>query len=244
MEKKLYVVGIGPGTYEQMTIKAETALKECALITGYTVYVDLIREYFPEKEYLTTAMTQETERCRMALEEADKGKCTAMICSGDSGVYGMAGLIFQMALEFPEVEIEVIPGVTAALSGSAVLGAPLGHDFAVISLSDLLTPMEVIEKRLACAAAGDFAVCLYNPSSRKRADYLKRACDILLTYKAETTVCGLVQNIGRQGESMKIMTLAALRETQTDMFTTVFIGNSNTKEISGRMVTPRGYKNV
>lgn len=227
-----------------MIIKAERALRECELIAGYTVYADLVREHFPEKEFLTTPMKQEAKRCRMALGEADKGRCVAMVCSGDGGVYGMAGLICQMAAEFPEVEIEIIPGVTAALSGGAVLGAPLGHDFAVISLSDLLTPMDVIERRLTCAAEGDFAICIYNPSSRKRADYLRRACEILLKYKAEDTVCGLVRNIGRDGETVKIMTLARLKDEETDMFTTVFIGNSNTREISGRMVTPRGYRDV
>lgn len=244
MEKKLYVVGLGPGAHDQMTIKAERALRECELIAGYTVYADLVREYFPEKEFLTTPMKQEAKRCRMALVEADRGRRVAMVCSGDGGVYGMAGLICQMAAEFPEVEIEIISGVTAALSGGAVLGAPLGHDFAVISLSDLLTPMDVIERRLLCAAEGDFAICIYNPSSRKRADYLRRACEILLKYKAEDTVCGLVRNIGRDGETVKIMTLARLKDEETDMFTTVFIGNSNTREISGRMVTPRGYRDV
>lgn len=241
-EKKLYVIGIGPGSYDQMTIRAEKALKECSVIAGYTVYVDLVREYFPDKKFLTTSMKQETSRCEMALREADKGSSVAMICSGDSGVYGMAGLILQMASDFPEVEIQMIPGVTAALSGGAVLGAPLGHDFAVISLSDLLTPMDVIEKRLRCAAAGDFAICLYNPSSRKRADYLRLACEIMLEYKSEDTICGIVKNIDREGQSMEIMTLLRLRDAQADMFTTVYIGNCETKEITGRMVTPRGYR--
>lgn len=172
LKKKLYVVGIGPGAYEQMTIRAAQVLEECSVIAGYTVYIDLIKEHFPGREFLTTPMRQEKERCLMALETASRGKVTAMICSGDSGVYGMAGLILLLAAGFPDVEVEVIPGVTAALSGGAVLGAPLGHDFAVISLSDLLTPMEVIEKRLRAAAEGDFNICLYNPASRKRSDYL------------------------------------------------------------------------
>lgn len=243
-EKKLYVIGIGPGAYEQMTIQAVQALERCQVIAGYTVYVDLIKPYFPDKEYLTTAMTQEAERCRMALCEADKGKSVAMICSGDSGVYGMAGLILQLAAEFAEVKIQMIAGVTAALSGGAVLGAPLGHDFAVISLSDLLTPMELIEKRIRCAAEADFAICIYNPSSRKRGDYLKRVCDIMLACRSEHTVCGMVRNIGRDGETMIVLTLKELRDTKTDMFTTVFIGNSRTENIGGRMVTPRGYKDV
>ncbi len=241
---KLYVVGIGPGAYEQMTIRAERVIKECSVIAGYTVYIDLIKEFFPDKELLTTPMRREKERCIMALESASGGKVTAMICSGDSGVYGMAGLILELAPEYPGVEIEIIPGVTAALSGGAVLGAPLGHDFAVISLSDLLTPMETINRRLKAAAEGDFNICLYNPSSRKRSGYLKQACEILLCYKDERTVCGLVKNIGREGETMEVMTLRELKDADADMFTTVFIGNRMTRDIGGRMVTPRGYKDV
>lgn len=241
---KLYVIGIGPGSYEDMTIRAVNALNDSEIIVGYTVYVDLLREHFPEKEMLTTPMRQEQERCQMAILKALEGKRVAMVCSGDSGVYGMSGLILQLAKESPDLEIEVIPGVTAALSGGAVLGAPLGHDFAVISLSDLLTPMELIEDRLKNSAHSDMVICLYNPSSKKRADYLKNACDIVLQHQKPETVCGLVRNIGRDGEEMEVLTLSQLKDTNVDMFTTVYIGNSMTREINGRMVTPRGYKNV
>lgn len=151
--KKIYVVGIGPGEYEQMTIRAVKALESCDVIIGYTVYVDLVREHFAGKEFLTTPMKQEIERCRMAFEKAEEGKTTAMICSGDAGVYGMSGLMLEIGQEYPDVEVECIPGVTAAIGGAAVLGAPLIHDFALISLSDLLTPWEKIEKRLLAAAA-------------------------------------------------------------------------------------------
>lgn len=245
-EKKtiLYVVGIGPGDREQMTAQARRVLETCQVIAGYTVYVELVREQFPHKEFLVTSMTKEADRCRMALSSAAAGKTTAMICSGDSVVYGMAGLILQMASEFPAVQVQVIPGVTAALSGGALLGAPLGHDFAVISLSDLLTPMDVIEKRLRCAAEGDFVICLYNPGSKKRSSYLKRACELLLGIKSGKTVCGLVRNIGREGEAVELTTLGELSHRTADMFTTVFIGNRQTRELSGKMVTPRGYKNV
>ena len=154
----------------------------------------------------------------------------------------MAGPVLQMAEDFTEVEVEVIPGVTAALAGAAVLGAPLMHDFAVISLSDLLTPWPVIEKRLSCAGAGDFVLCLYNPMSKKRRDHLRRACVILLKYRSGDTVCGWVKNIGREGQEHRLVSLAELREEQVDMFTTVFIGSQSTREISGRMVTPRGYE--
>lgn len=239
--KKIYVIGLGPGSYENLTIKADRALQEVDVVIGYTVYVDLVKEYYPDKEFMTTSMKKEVERCKMAFEEAQKGKKVAMVCSGDAGVYGMAGLMYQIGEDYPEVELSVIPGITAALGGSAVLGAPLTHDFAVISLSDLLTPWEKIVERLNDAAKGDFCICLYNPSSQKRYDYLQKACDIFLKYKDKNTVCGYVQNIGRDGENMKIMTLQELRDTPVDMFTTVFIGNHETKVIDGHMVTPRGY---
>ena len=155
----------------------------------------------------------------------------------------MAGLLLEVAEESPGTEVVVVPGITAALSGAAVLGAPLIHDFAVVSLSDLLTPWEKIEKRLEAAARADFCICLYNPSSRKRSDYLRRACEILLKEKRPETVCGTVRNIGREGESYSLYTLEQLRDVETDMFTTVFIGNSQTKNVNGRMVTPRGYGN-
>lgn len=241
---KLYVVGIGPGNYEQMTIEAYNVLKSCDIIVGYTVYVDLVKEHFSDKEFLTTPMTREVERCELAFEKAAQGYTTAMICSGDAGVYGMSGLILEIGQRYKQVETCIIPGVTAALSGAGVLGAPLIHDFAVISLSDLLTPMEKIEKRLECAAMSDFVICLYNPSSKKRHDYLQRACDIVLQHASKDTVCGYVKNIGRAGEESVILTLKELRDCNVDMFTTVFIGNSQTKEINGKMVTPRGYKNV
>ena len=241
---KLYVVGIGPGEYEQMTIKAAETLKNCDTIIGYTVYVDLVKEHFPGKEFLTTPMTKEVDRCVMAFDEAMKGKTVAMICSGDAGVYGMTGLIYEIGERYPDVEVEVVTGVTAAIGGAGVLGAPLIHDFAVISLSDLLTPWEKIEKRLLNAAEADFCTVLYNPSSKKRKDYLRKACDLTMQYKSPETVCGIVANIGREGETVKVMTLKELRDTQVDMFTTVFIGNSQTKRIGDKMVTPRGYRNV
>lgn len=243
----LYVVGIGPGRIEGMTLEAHDILEKCDIIAGYTVYTDLLKEYFPDKEYYSTPMKQEAERCRWALAKAARGYETAFVCSGDSGIYGMAGLICQIQAameEAKEVEIRIIPGVTAANSGAACLGAPLAHDFAVISLSDLLTPLETIRKRLRCAAMADMVICLYNPSSKKRVGYLKMACDIVLEYQRPETVCGYVKNIGRKMESVQILTLAQLRDTQVDMFTTVYIGNSSTMEISGKMVTPRGYKDV
>ena len=239
---KIYVVGIGPGAYDQMTGRAIRALNESDVIIGYTVYVDLVKEYFAGKEFMTTPMKKEVDRCVLAFDEAKKGKTVSMLCSGDAGVYGMAGLMYEVGVNYPETELEIIPGVTAATGGAAVLGAPLIHDFCLISLSDLLTPWEKIEARLLAAAQADFVVCLYNPSSKKRADYLQKACDILLQYRDVGNICGYVKNIGREGESYRILSLKELRDTKVDMFTTVFIGNSRTMELNGRMVTPRGYK--
>lgn len=239
----LYIVGIGPGSEEGMTIQARNAISRSGIIVGYTVYNDLLKPMFPDKRYVRTPMRQEVERVRAALELAGENT-VSLVCSGDCVVYGMAGLALELAGEYPNVGIEIVPGVTAALSGGAVLGAPLTHDFAVISLSDLLTPWEKIEKRLECASEGDFAIAIYNPSSKTRADYLTRACDIILKHRSGETVCGWVRNIGREGGESGVTTLSELREMTADMFTTVFVGSSETRIIDGKMVTPRGYKNV
>lgn len=241
---RIYVVGIGPGKRSAMTADAENAIESSDLIVGYSKYVEIVKPYFPNHAVLDTGMRKETERCRMAFEQANTGKTVSLVCSGDSGIYGMAGLIYELSVDFPETDVVVVPGITAAISGGAVLGAPIGHDFAVISLSDLLTPWELIEKRLRCAAEGDFNVALYNPSSHKRHDYLQKACDILLSVHSPDLVCGYVKNIGREGEEGVILTLGELRNTQVDMFTTVFIGSTRTRVINGKMVTPRGYRNV
>ena len=240
----VYVVGLGPGAGEQMTAQARQALEQCPVIAGYTVYIDLIREEFPEKQFLMTPMRKEAERCKMALEQARQGQDVAMVCSGDAGVYGMAGLMYELKADYPEVELKIVPGITAATGGAAVLGAPLMHDFAVISLSDLLTPWEQIEERLEAAAKAGFVICLYNPSSKKRADYLQKACDIFLKYRCPDTICGFVKNIGREGETYQILPLEILRETAVDMFTTVYIGTEKTMELNGKMVTPRGYREM
>lgn len=240
---KLFVVGLGPGDARFLTGQARQALDQAQLICGYSVYIDLIKPLYPDKDYYTTPMKQEIDRCRHALASAQQGIPTAMVCSGDAGVYGMASPVLELSPEYPDVDIEVVPGITAALSGGAVLGAPLGHDFCVISLSDLLTPWEVIETRLVCAAKGDFALCLYNPGSRKRADYLQKAVQILLRAgKDPQTACGYVRNIGREGQSARVLTLAQLKTAEMDMFTTVFIGSSTTRILGDRLVTPRGYR--
>ena len=240
----IYVVGIGPGKESAMTAEARQAMDSSDVIIGYSKYVELVKPYYSEKEFLDTGMRKETDRCRMAFEQADAGKTVALVCSGDAGIYGMAGLIYELSPSWPDTEIAVVPGITAAISGGACLGAPIGHDFAVISLSDLLTPWELIEKRLKYAAMGDFNIALYNPSSHKRHDYLQKACDILLTVHSGDLICGYVQNIGREGERAVVLTLSELRDTQVDMFTTVFIGSTRTRVINGKMVTPRGYRDV
>ena len=241
---KLIVVGIGPGDWEDMTVRADRALRSCDVIVGYHVYVDLVRGRYPDKEFLTTGMTRETDRCRMALEAAREGKTVAMVCSGDSGIYGMAGLIYELRGEAAEPEVEVIPGLTAACSGGALLGAPLTHDFAVISLSDRLTPWETIERRLSAAASADLSIVLYNPASHGRPDHLRRACDILLETLPPQRLCGVARNIRRSGESAQVMPLGELRDFPADMFCTVFIGNSQTRTIGELLVTPRGYRDV
>lgn len=243
----LSIVGFGSGAKENMTLEAVNAIEAAELVVGFGTYAALLRRYFPDKQFYETGMLQERERCAYALKQARQGKQVALVCSGDSGIYGMAGLIYEMAAEMDlqeNVEIRVVSGVTAASSGAALLGAPLSHDFAVISLSDCLTPWELIEKRLRLAAQADLVICIYNPASKRRADYLKKACDILLSYKSADTVCGYVKNIGRNGQESGVLTLEKLRCFKADMFTTVYVGNSQTKNIQGMMATPRGYKGL
>lgn len=239
---KVFVVGIGPGNFENMTIRADRALCACDAIVGYPVYVDLVKDRYPGKALYQTPMTKEVARCQLALDLAREGKTVCLVCSGDSGIYGMAALVYQLRGEAQEPEVEAIPGLTAACSGGALLGAPLTHDFAVISLSNRLTPWEKIEKRLACAAEADLGIVLYNPRSKGRPDNLRMACDILLRYLPEDRPCGVAHSIGREGEAGEYMTLGALRDADVDMFSTVFIGNAMTKMIGGAMVTPRGYR--
>ena len=241
----VYVVGLGPGDAQLLTAQARAALQSAEVLCGYTVYVELVRPLFPEKEVYATGMTREIDRCGSALETPQRGTTVALVCSGDAGVYGMASPLLELAAQYPGVQVEIVPGLTAALSGAAVLGAPLAHDFCVISLSDRLTPWAVIEKRLACAAAGDFCLALYNPSSKGRADYLQKAVRILRDNgKGPDTVCGLVRCIGRDGQTARLLTLSELEDTAVDMFTTVFVGNAATQILHGRMVTPRGYRGV
>ena len=246
----IYVIGTGPGKLSGMTIEAKEALERCDVIVGYKVYIDLLKNDFPSKEFTSTPMGKEIERCKLCFEYSLSGKTVAMVCSGDAGVYGMAEPIFRLQKEnsvYQNEEIVVLPGVTAALSGAALLGAPLNHDFCVISLSDLLTPWEMIERRLRAAVLGDFAIAIYNPSSHHRWDYLQKACKILLEAGASPdTACGYVKNIGREGTETHFCTLNELQFCEADMFTTVFIGNSQSElfesEKGIKLLTKRGYK--
>lgn len=238
---KIYVVGLGPGEENMETLQAKQVLDMCDVLVGYKVYTDIVRERYPDKEIIDSGMRQEIERCRMCIDLAGQGKTVALICSGDAGIYGMASPMLEMADREGFEDVEIVPGITAAVSGAAVLGAPLGHDFCVISLSDLLTPWDVIEKRLRCAAEGDFCIVIYNPRSRSRSGHLKRAREVMLTILPGSRMCAYVRNIGRSGEMTHICTLSELAGEDVDMFTTVFIGNSRTKRAGERLITPRGY---
>lgn len=240
---KIYVIGIGPGNLEDMTHRAEKAINNSDVIIGYSTYIKLIKEYFPHKDFIESGMTREVERCEMVLEKARQGKTVALVSSGDSGIYGMAGIMLEVANKSCcKIPVEVIPGITAASSAASILGAPIMHDFAVISLSDLMTPLELIFKRVEYAAMGDFVVCLYNPKSKARSEYIKRAKDILLKYRKESTPVGIVRNAGRENEEYDITDLKGMLDYKIDMFTVLIIGNSSTYIENGKMITPRGYK--
>lgn len=237
----IYVVGIGPGDHSLLTKAALEALQQADVVVGYQTYIDLISDLISDKPIIATGMTGETERVKQAIAAARNSQTVAIVSSGDAGIYGMAGLVYELAAPWPELKIGVIPGVTAAASAAAVLGAPLMNDFATISLSDRLTPWSVIEQRLVAAAQGDFVIALYNPASMGRPEHLANACRLLLNYRSGQTVCGLVRNIGRPGCSSELCNLAELAAKPVDMFTTVIIGNSQTVVLNQKMVTRRGY---
>lgn len=239
----IYVVGIGPGHAQGLSQEARQALESVDVIVGYPVYLDLLREEFGHKQFLSTPMTREAERCRLCFSKAREGYAVAMVSSGDAGIYGMASLMWEIGEEEGYLDIVVIPGITVASSGGALLGAPINHDFAVVSLSDYLTPWEWIERRLRAAAAGDFCLVLYNPASKRRSGFLARAVEILLDAGLPPSrPSGYVRQVGRQGQEAGCCTLAELAGLEADMFTTVFVGNSQSRIIDGHLVTPRGYQ--
>lgn len=243
MKGKLYVVGFGPGSKGDMTFRAASVIESADIVTGFTTYVEILREFFPDKNYKATGMMKEVDRCRSAIEDAMSGMTVAVVSSGDSGIYGMAGIIYQLADEMcADIDIETVPGITAASSSASILGAPMMHDTALISLSDLMTPIDLIMKRVDCAGVGDMVVCLYNPKSKGRREYLAQAADILMEYRSAKTPVGIVRNAGRKEESVTITELGGLCKADVDMFCTVVIGNSQTYVSKGRMITPRGYR--
>lgn len=238
---KLYVVGIGPGGREHMTLKAVETIAKCPVIAGYTFYIALLGELVENKEIIKTGMKGEIERCKRAIDKVRQGFNTCIVSSGDPGLYGMAGPILEMA---EDIEVEVVPGVSAAFCAASEMGAPIMHDFCTVSLSDLLTPWAVIEKRLACAAMGDFVIALYNPKSKGRITHIEKAVAVISKHQRPNTPVALVKNAGRQGNRKIITTLEHIDYGLIDMMTVVIIGNSQTFVKDGMMITPRGYKLV
>jgi len=224
-----------------MSLRAQQTLREAEVIIGYKTYLNFLDDLLDGKEVVDSGMRKEVERCQIAVDKAKEGKKVAVVSSGDAGVYGMAGVVLELVGE-ADLEVEIVPGITAANAAAAALGAPLMHDFAVISLSDLLTPWELIKKRLACAADGDFIITLYNPRSKGRRDQIVEAQQIISQYRGLDTPVGIVRNAKREGEAVVITTLGEMLNHEIDMFTMVVIGNSNTFSNGKYMITPRGYR--
>ena len=237
---KIYVVGIGPGKKEDMTYRAYEALEKSDVIIGYKTYVDLIKEYFNEKELINSPMKKEVDRCMEVVDIAKSGKTVSLISSGDAGVYGMAGIMLEVVPE--DIEVEIIPGITAGNAAAAIVGAPLMHDYATISLSDLLTDWDLIKKRVDLASQGDFGITLYNPKSNGRTTQIVEAREIMMKHKSAKTPVAIVRNAGREDESSVITNLEEMLNYEIDMLTLVIVGNSNTFIKNGKMITPRGYK--
>ncbi|MGL5694795.1 MAG: precorrin-3B C(17)-methyltransferase [Peptostreptococcaceae bacterium] len=238
----IYVIGIGPGSKELMTLEAIKAMEDAEVIVGYKTYINLVTEFIQDKEVVSNGMRQEIDRCKKAVEIAKEGKKVAVISSGDAGIYGMAGLILELTTkEEVEVPVKVVPGVTASIGAAAILGAPIMHDFCHISLSDLLTPWEVIEKRLRLAAEADFVVCLYNPRSKGRSEHLAKAFEIMGEFKGDSVPVGIVKDVGREKEEKFVCTFGEMDFERVDMTTMVIIGNKSTFIEKDMMITPRGY---
>ncbi len=227
---------------DQITPHALNAIKKSTAIVGYKLYIELIEKLIDKQKIYSSGMMQEIDRCKEALELARSGETVTVVSSGDPGIYGMAGLIMELNKKDP-LDIEIIPGISAANAAASLLGAPLSHDFAVISLSDLLTPWEVIEKRIQCAAEGDFIIAIYNPKSKKRVDQIIKAREIIQRYRPGDTPVGIVTNAYRDKQSVTISNLSDFTDKEINMLTTIIIGNSQTVLDNNRLVTPRGYQN-
>jgi precorrin-3B C17-methyltransferase len=239
-------VSLGPGRSDYLAPHAREALEEAEVIVGYTTYMDLLEPFLLQgKEVLSTGMRKEIDRCRSAIRKTLEGRKTAMVCSGDAGVYGMAGLVLELLEQedlLGKVEVEVVPGIPALCAAASLLGAPLMHDFAVISLSDLLTPWEVIRTRVEAAAAADYVIVLYNPKSRSRDWQLGNVREIILAHRRMDTPVGIVRNAMREGQEVRILSLRELNEHPVDMLSIVIVGNSQTRVAGTKMITPRGYR--
>lgn len=239
---EIKIIGLGPGSLDDLSPRARRAIEQSDVVVGYSTYVKLIDALIDGKKIISTGMMHEADRCRAALEHALDGYNVAVISSGDAGIYGMAGLMLEMILELPierRPSVDVVAGISAVNAAAAVLGAPLTHDFAVISLSDLLTDWSVIERRIECAAAGDFVIAFYNPKSHKRVTQIERAREIILRFRAESTPVGIVRNVSRDNQSKTISTLENFTREPIDMFTLVIVGSSKTFVKDGFMITPR-----
>lgn len=237
------VIGIGPGAKETMTLEAIAALQEAEVIVGYKTYIKLIEDFTEGKTIVQNGMRQEIDRCRQAVDYAKQGKKVAVISSGDSGIYGMAGLVLELvSKETEDIPVRVIPGITASIAGASLIGAPIMHDFCHISLSDLLTPWEVIEKRLRLAAEADFVICLYNPRSRGRSGHLEKAFEIMSAFKGPKTPVGILKDVGRPEETKKIVEYEKMDFESVDMTTIVIIGNKASFRYKEFIITPRGYE--
>ena len=237
---KIYVVGIGPGNMEDISVRAYKTLKNVDVIAGYITYIDLVKDEFKEKEFYVSGIKKEIDRCEKVLELAKEGKTVALISSGDAGIYGMAGIMIEVALG-SGIDVEVIPGITSSVAGASLVGAPLMHDQAIISLSDLLTDWEVITKRIDRASEGDFVISLYNPKSKGRTEQIVEAREIMLKHKAPSTPVALLRHVGREDENYTLTNLDEMLNYEIDMFTVVIVGNSKTYVKEGKMITPRGY---
>ena len=245
MKNKLFLIGIGPGSIENMTIRAYKCIEDCEVLVGYSVYIDQVKELCNNKKVIERGMGQEIERCRLAIDEVLHGKKTAILCSGDSSLYGMAGLTFELINHLKlsdKIEVDVIPGITSGISCSSLLGAPIVEDFCTISLSDYMVSWDKILKRLEKAAEADFVIAIYNPKSKARPDHLKEAMEYILKYRSNSTPIGVVRNAYRDNEHITITTIKELDYDAIDMFTTLIVGNSNTYIYNEKMITPRGYK--
>jgi precorrin-3B C17-methyltransferase len=239
---KIFITGIGPGSREHMSIRACEVIEDSDIIVGYTTYIKILERSFKLKDVFVSGMRKETDRCREALNLAIGGKTVALVSSGDSGIYGMAGLMLQIVEESgSDIEVEVIPGITSSSASAALLGAPIMHDYASISLSDLLTEHDLINRRVEAAASADFVICIYNPKSRTRVAGLTEARDIILKHRPGSTPVGIVKDAMRDGESAVITDLDNMLNHEIDMTTTIIVGNSETFVSRGRMITPRGY---